>query len=333
MSHNKEREEKNCLNCNAVVYGRYCHVCGQENIEPRESFWHLVTHFTYDITHFDGKFFSTLKYLLFNPGFLSKEYLRGRRASYLHPIRMYVFASAVFFFIYFAINKNDKNTKNIEGYTTVTDTLRNKGNETYSGKDSVTNRLKDTAAYKYQPQVKTNDGAKFQVDKARSNGLAAIDPKDDDVIAIDKKISNSFIGRAINNYREHREEIDHLVPKVMFRTLPLVALSLMLLYRRRKDLFYVDHLILVIHLFTAIYILYLVEYFFNFLGQHFWEHVFSFLSALMGWIVFFYVYKTLRNFYEQKRFKTFIKCCALFSFFWLIFLVVYSIFISPLFLL
>ena len=103
MSHLKERKEKNCLNCQATLYGRYCHVCGQENLEPKETVWHLVTHFFNDITHFDGKFFSTVKYLLRKPGFLSAEYMAGRRASYLNPIRMYVFTSAIFFLLLFAM--------------------------------------------------------------------------------------------------------------------------------------------------------------------------------------------------------------------------------------
>ena len=100
MSHLHERKEKICLNCKSVIYGRFCHVCGQENIEPKETFWGLLTHFVYDVTHFDGKFFDTTKYLLFRPGFLALEYLRGRRASYLNPIRMYVFTSAFFFIIF-----------------------------------------------------------------------------------------------------------------------------------------------------------------------------------------------------------------------------------------
>lgn len=102
MSHLKEREQKSCLNCNATVHGRFCHICGQENIEPRESVWHLINHFFQDITHFDGKFFSTLKYLLFRPGHLSREYMMGRRNSYLNPIRMYVFTSAFFFLFFFS---------------------------------------------------------------------------------------------------------------------------------------------------------------------------------------------------------------------------------------
>ena len=113
MSHLKERKEKNCLNCKATLYGRYCHVCGQENLEPKETVWHLVQHFFNDITHFDGKFFATVKYLLRKPGFLSSEYVAGRRMSYLNPIRMYVFTSAFFFIILFAI-KDPKDMVNMK---------------------------------------------------------------------------------------------------------------------------------------------------------------------------------------------------------------------------
>ena len=103
MSHSKEREEKICLNCGTALTDRYCHNCGQENTEPKETIWTLVSHFFNDITHFDGKFFSTVKYLITKPGFLSAEYIKGRRASYLHPIRMYVFTSAFFFIIFFSL--------------------------------------------------------------------------------------------------------------------------------------------------------------------------------------------------------------------------------------
>jgi hypothetical protein len=114
MSHLKERTEKNCLNCQAILVGRYCHVCGQENLEPKETVLHLIQHFFNDITHFDGKFFATVKYLLRKPGFLSSEYVAGRRATYLNPIRMYVFTSAIFFIILYAISKPDEIFKHKE---------------------------------------------------------------------------------------------------------------------------------------------------------------------------------------------------------------------------
>jgi|GEM_PF-2336665 len=101
MSHVPQRKEKDCLNCGTIVHGRFCHVCGQENVVPKETFWHMFTHFFYDITHFDSKFFETTKYLLFRPGFLSRQYMLGKRTRYLHPVRMYVFTSAIFFLFFF----------------------------------------------------------------------------------------------------------------------------------------------------------------------------------------------------------------------------------------
>ena len=114
MSHRPERKEKNCLNCGTTVQGKYCHVCGQENVEPKETFLGMVTHFFNDITHFDGKFFTTLKDLLFKPGFLSAEYMKGRRMRYLNPIRMYVFTSAIFFLIFFSVTDPDSTFKLVD---------------------------------------------------------------------------------------------------------------------------------------------------------------------------------------------------------------------------
>ena len=112
MSHFKERKEKICLNCNAELQGRFCHKCGQENIEPKESFLHLLSHLVSHEFHFDSKFFSTAKHLLLTPGFLTKEYMAGRRVSYLDPIRMYIFLSAFFFLVVFSLNKGETNLVN-----------------------------------------------------------------------------------------------------------------------------------------------------------------------------------------------------------------------------
>jgi hypothetical protein len=126
LSHAPERKEKVCLNCSADLHGLYCHRCGQQNVEPKESVWGLITHFFYDITHFDGKFFSTLKYLAIRPGFLSAEYIKGRRASYLNPIRMYIFTSALFFIIFFSVTGIDNigpSPNNDDDDSTATDSI------------------------------------------------------------------------------------------------------------------------------------------------------------------------------------------------------------------
>ncbi|MEX1202223.1 MAG: DUF3667 domain-containing protein [Ferruginibacter sp.] len=139
MSQLRERKQKNCLNCNAEVHGKYCHVCGQENLEPSETLWQLSTHFFNDITHFDGKFFGTLGLLLTRPGFLSAEYKMGRRNSYLNPVRMYIFTSFIFFFIFFLLLKPGKDVLEISVTVQSVEQLNSLDNNQY---ESFVNEVK-----------------------------------------------------------------------------------------------------------------------------------------------------------------------------------------------
>jgi len=70
MAHLSQTKEKNCLNCETTVIGKYWHNCGQETIKPEESVWHFNAHFFNDVTHFDDKYFTMLKDLLLKQGFL-----------------------------------------------------------------------------------------------------------------------------------------------------------------------------------------------------------------------------------------------------------------------
>src|SRR5215510_6945655 len=98
----QEHEAKHCLNCGAVLTGKYCSECGQKDQDLHDSFWHLTGHFVGDIFHFDSKFFRTLTPLLIKPGFLTIEYMRGKRAGYMKPVQLYFFISVVFFLFYFS---------------------------------------------------------------------------------------------------------------------------------------------------------------------------------------------------------------------------------------
>ncbi len=93
------RQDKSCLNCGHPVPDRFCGHCGQENVVTEESLGHLISHFFQDITHYDSKFLTTLKFLFFYPGLLTREYIAGKRMSYVNPIRLYIFTSFVFFLL------------------------------------------------------------------------------------------------------------------------------------------------------------------------------------------------------------------------------------------
>ena len=99
MSHNKIREDKTCLNCRHVVELKFCPNCGQENSDSRKTFHHLFIHFFEDLTHYENAFWKTIRNLLFKPSTLTKEYLSGKRLSYLAPVRLYIFISFITFLL------------------------------------------------------------------------------------------------------------------------------------------------------------------------------------------------------------------------------------------
>lgn len=47
--------------------------------------------------HVDGRIVQSIRRLLLSPGFLTREYLQGRRARWISPIRLYLIFSVVFF--------------------------------------------------------------------------------------------------------------------------------------------------------------------------------------------------------------------------------------------
>src|SRR6266436_982993 len=86
-----------CENCGAAVAQRYCGACGQRLEPPVHSLWHFAQLATEDLTHADSRLWRTLAALLFKPGYLTREFLAGRRARYLPPVRLYLVLSVVFF--------------------------------------------------------------------------------------------------------------------------------------------------------------------------------------------------------------------------------------------
>ena len=113
MSKSLLREDKTCLNCHYVVEKRFCPNCGQENANTRKTFYHLFVHFFEDLTHYENAFWKTIKNLLLKPGTLTKEYLSGKRLSYLAPVRLYIFISFVVF-LSISFISNDHDELNVE---------------------------------------------------------------------------------------------------------------------------------------------------------------------------------------------------------------------------
>jgi hypothetical protein len=325
MSHLKERQEKNCLNCNTEVLGRYCQNCGQENIEPKETVWHLISHFFQDITHFDGKFFNSLKYLVTRPGFVSKEYMIGRRASYINPIRMYVFTSAIFFLIFFSffkINEKSVVTTNMNGKTyaqiEAMDSLafdaftKNVNKEDKKPElpmsrpefkkyfDSVT----DLGNFQFTPG---HYKSKAQYDSLLQSGKKKHNWFERQMIYKNIEINEKFKGRKGEIVTTFFEILLHSLPQMFFILLPLFAGILKLLYIRRKNYYYVNHGIFSIHFYIFSFISMLVIFGLSKLNSALNWGFISFIEVMLGFGILFYLYKSMHNFYQQRRAKTIIK--------------------------
>lgn len=86
------RKSGQCTNCSENIGDfSYCPHCGQLNTSKQVSLRLLLHDFLEDYFTFDSKFFKSLIPLLIKPGFLTQEYNKGRRVSYILPLRLYFF--------------------------------------------------------------------------------------------------------------------------------------------------------------------------------------------------------------------------------------------------
>jgi hypothetical protein len=90
---------ENCLNCGEVLTGQHCSHCGQRARVRVLSLWGLMRDLLDDVFDWDARIWRTLRPLAFRPGLLTQDYLRGRRASYTPPFRMYLILSVAFFVV------------------------------------------------------------------------------------------------------------------------------------------------------------------------------------------------------------------------------------------
>lgn len=329
MSHQPERTEKNCLNCNTHIYGRFCHVCGQENVVSKQSFFSLAKHFVYDIFHFDGKFFETVRKLLLKPGQVPKEYTAGKRASFLDPIRMYLFTSAVFFVFFFALAgpAGIGKVKSTE-YLTMDERaqiINELQKEIQKGdKDSLVmyqqiQQLKDTSLKMKLEDIEREDQVlTFTKENYRTlqeyDSIQNVLPKTEKdgwftrrLTRKSLEINDKYRGRSKEGLENFTNTLLHYFPYILFLSLPFFAGTLKLLYIRKKNLFYSDHAVFTLYHYVFGFIALLLIFLMNLLEDAWALSIFNWIIGLLilWWIL--YLFMGMKRFYEQGWGKTFFK--------------------------
>src|SRR4030095_9406005 len=87
-----------CPNCGADRNGSFCSTCGQNDRTYLTSLYHLGKEALAEAFDLDSPIVRALLALVTKPGFLTQEFVRNRRASYVSPVRLYLSVSVVFVF-------------------------------------------------------------------------------------------------------------------------------------------------------------------------------------------------------------------------------------------
>lgn len=266
-----------CPNCGRgdIGHAAYCPDCGQENRELEVPFRHLVAEVLEHTLHLDSKLFRTAAALLFRPGFLTREFVEGRRRRFVPPVRLYVFASVLFFFLLAVVPGEqagerisggpERNTLNLSLYTLDSDVL-----------------------------AKLDDA---QIDSAMAAN--SIEPTPINRYAARKLASIARGGKA---------EFAHLMMRnisyMMFVLMPLFAFFVFLSFRRSAR-FYLRSLIYSVHLHSFLFLLLTVNLFAG--------RLLPFLAMLgaVALVCLVYFYLSLLRLYREPAVRTFLKAVLL----------------------
>lgn len=341
------RKDKTCLNCGHVVAHKFCPNCGQENVDTRKTFYHLFVHFFEDLTHYENAFWKTIRNLFLKPASLTKEYLSGKRLSYLAPIRLYIFISFVTFFTVFVINKNDlikieKDKEYLEKSKSDSLLISNIGkiaNSNLEGKAKNEQLLK---ILKNEKQKQKESEASFYINGIKSqkqlDSLQLYGKKKDKLGTIGYWfIKKSLVVRQNNTDVELLEKglasAKQNIPKVLILYMPFFAFFLWL-FHGKKRWYYFDHGIYTLHYFSFLLLMVLILSILAAIKNEFLQYkiIASFFSILnlagILWILY-YFYSAHYRFYGESRIISFIKSSVLLFinfFFVTIFLVFFFIY-------
>ena len=94
-----------CPNCGYLPFEtNFCPECGQRKLtEKDDRLWSLAGDFFEGVFNLENSFFRTIKTMFSRPNIYAKEYDLGARKKYISPIKLFLFANALYF-LFPAIN-------------------------------------------------------------------------------------------------------------------------------------------------------------------------------------------------------------------------------------
>jgi uncharacterized protein DUF3667 len=229
-----------------------------------------------NLTHADSRLWRTLWFLISRPGFLTVEFLEGRRARYLPPLRLYLVLSVVLFLVASSLNHSK---------VAFAFSIDDKGSPNAS-KIDTTQRPDETPEQRAQRIC----GKDFDLEAGTEQ----------------RELREACYKVMLDSGHEFAERFYHNVPRALFLLLPILALFMKLLYWRR---YYVEHLLFFIHTHAFTFVLFTFFTVGMAITSQGWLVTLYILVALIYPPV--HTYKAMRRVYAQGKWKTRLKFLAL----------------------
>jgi len=320
----------NCLNCGEVLTGQHCSHCGQHAQVRVLSLWSLIRDVVGDLLNADSRIWRTLVPLAFRPGLLTQDFLRGRRARYTPPFRMYLVLSLVFFVLASLSDPGSDVALQLDGDGT---NIQLHGDGPAPGGTPAPRPALDPEVRKLVDQIVKRVPApeRETVRLELEQSLAAATPEEREATrkfmadpcgednfkveagpfleAYEPRLRDAC-RKIIADQQSFGRALWENVPQMMFIFLPLIAAVMSVLYLR-SGRYYVEHLLFVVHFhaffFLAGIVVLLLEQLSDFAGGAIGTGMTA-AQAAFGTVLSFYVpwylLKAMRRVYAQSWWKT-----------------------------
>ena len=312
-----------CLNCGHPLDKSdvYCPSCSQLNSNKHLSAKDFFAEFLSSILVYDSRLRNTLKDLLFRPGMMSKNYIKGERLKYANPFRFFLSVSIIYFLVNGLINlttnSENKNLLNFDidsaNETPLDAVFASSVGKQISYKDSLMAKRLEIPIYFSE---KTLDSMSFFESYSKRSSLYMLyyfhhkieNPKAAlDSLGHRDNFKNNWLysrtitwNKILNDPSAFVGYLASKVPFFLFFFTPFYALFFWLLYYR-KEYTYMEHMVFIFHIFSFVFLAMLI-----FLLPDFYLD--SFFTKLMFFLIGpLYFYLALKKFYGQSRLKTLIK--------------------------
>jgi Protein of unknown function (DUF3667) len=312
-----------CENCGAPMAGPFCAQCGQAAVDYRRSIRHIIVDVLDSFLNWDSKFFATIGWLIARPWHLTNQFLAGRRVRYVHPLRLYLLVSILFFFV---VNYWAKSIHADPSKLSAEDRAEIAADpDIPPGVKAQVQRALDAKGLS-QPEAQKSTSPVTAVTPQSTTtvspppSVTSPSPPGDfgPLVQFDKPPSEGFERwleqRAKEKMGEHGSKMALFIatlfsnlPYMMLCCIPLFALVLKVLYVRKR-VFYIDHLVYALHIHSFAYLAIMLIVLITIGLNRSIPGVFAGWTIAALWITFaVQVFLSIRRVYRQGWFFTVFK--------------------------